>query len=752
MDNVTIKSAGDLTVHGVESDGYTDSDKKLNGGKISLTSTGDKGKITLGAGVDYDGNATAGTLAAASTEKGAVIVDAQGSQGSLVNNTTGTDAVTTGTDVTTNTKGTWQVYVNSPSDYGTSLGDNLVSGTNAQWTAKSTANSTVTTNSSSNTLAPYTDTSSNKFIFQVTPVITISGGYASKTYGNTLSEEAMAMTLTSKAVYKDSTQKNIDVTSFKNFDESGYLTYVTSSDGTKTGLSTVSVSSDGAKETATRTKGNEKVKGTDGKETNEYKKADDDNRAFYVMDVTYQDGVKTLNGYDKAANDGEVEIKRKTLTIKTNATQTYGDSTITLGTPSDYESQLVGKDKLNANDITYSISTTGDYAKSKGTNPTAHTAHVREGGYSDEYLTTGAAIKDGDGNDASANYEVTGSGTIKVNPADLYLTVGNVSTTYGTAFKTNDYKYAIDTTKSAGLVNGDTKTSLGVDDSFLKYTNTGDAADPDKIAKGAITQNAGDYELKGTANKTLTDYIVHITNGKSVVNPKDINIYAEGNGSTLSDVTWTKIEKDKLVNGDSWGNGFTFSVEPGDIISYADKTFGIKGYVNGQPVSDGTQIGNYIYHPTGIVQLTFNPIVKPDVWAYSGGYRPRNKIETSLPVFRVEDAKVGQYGTYGVEHREGEDKLVLSATGMRLPEPDQVPDEERTFTTTLSTEEGSGTFKLEYNGVSLKVHPQDKKAEEVVRAGDKTKNVSLSEKALYVGYTEMGLDLIDLKGVYIYFN
>lgn len=757
MDNVTINASRNLTVHGIESNGYTTSSTDAEGnttsttagGKIKLVSTGDKGKITLGAGVDYDGNATAGTLAAASADKGAVVIDAQGSQGSLVNSTTGKDAITTGTDVTTGAKGTWQVYVNSPSDYGTILGSNLKSGTNAQWTAKSTANTTVTTNSSSNTLEPYTDTRSNKFIFQVTPVITISGGYASKTYGDTLSEEAMAKTLTSKAVYKDSTQKDIDVTSFKNFDESNYLTYVTSSDDTKTGLSTVSVSSDGAATTATRTKGNEKVKGTDGKETNEYKKADDGNRAFYIMDVTYQYGVKTLNGYDKAANDGEVEIKRKTLTIKTDATQNYGDSAITLGTPSPYESQLVGKDKLNANDITYSISTTGDYAKSKGTNPTAH---VREGGYSDEYLTTGAAIKDGDGNDASANYEVAGSGTIKVNPADLYLTVGDVSTTYGTPFKTNEYKYTIDTTKSVGLVNGDTEASLGVDDSFLKYTNTGDASDPDKIAKGAITQNVGDYELKGTANKTLTDYSVHITNGKSVVNPKDINIYAEGNGSTLSDVTWTKIEKDKLVNGDSWDNGFTFSVEPGDLISYAEKTFGIKGYVNGQPISDGTQIGNYIYHPTGIVQLTFNPIVKPDVWAHSGGYRPRNKIETSLPVFRVEDAKVGQYGTYGVEHREDEDKLVLSATGMRLPEPDQVPDEERTFTTTLSTEEGSGTFKLEYNGVSLKVHPQDKEAEEVVRAGDKTKNVSLSEKALYVGYTEMGLDLIDLKGVYIYFN
>lgn len=253
---------------------------------------------------------------------------------------------------------------------------------------------------------------------------------------------------------------------------------------------------------------------------------------------------------------------------------------------------------------------------------------------------------------------------------------------------------------------------------------------------------------------TAKNYEIGTVNpGKAIVNPKDIYIYAEGNGSTLGDVTWTKITRDDLVNGDSWDKGlFAFRVEPGDLISYADKIFGIKGYVNGQLVSDGTQLGNYIYHPAGRVQLTFNPIVKPDVWAHSGGYRPRNKIETSLPVFRVEDAKVGQYGTYGVEHNEEGDKLVLSATGMRLPEPDQVPDEERTFTTTLSTETGSGTFKLVYNGVSLKVYPQDKEAEETVRAGDKTKNVSLSEKALYVGYTEMGLDLIDLKGVYIYFN
>lgn len=354
LDNVTIRSSGNLTVHGIEANASTDSDGNSTsrtdgeGGKIKLISTGKDGVITLGDGVDYNGNNTnGGVLKAASTAQGAVVIDAQGSQGSLVNSTTGKDAITTGTDVTTGTKGTWQVYVNSPSDYGTSLGSNLISGSNAQWTARSSANTTVTTNSSSNTPESYTDTSSNKFIFQVTPVITISGGYASKTYGDTLSEEAMAKTLTSKAVYKDSTQKDIDVTSFKNFDESDYLTYVTSSDGTKTGLSTVNVSSDGAKETATRTKGNEKVKGTAGKETNEYKKADDDNRAFYVMDVTYQDGVKTLNGYDKAANDGEVEIKRKTLNISTNGTQTYGNTAVTNGKLSYDKTQLVNGDSVD---------------------------------------------------------------------------------------------------------------------------------------------------------------------------------------------------------------------------------------------------------------------------------------------------------------------------------------------------------------------------------------------------------------------
>lgn len=535
LDSVTIKSAGDLTVHGVESDGYTDSDSTLNGGKISLTSTGKTGKITLGAGVDYNGNATEGTLAAASTAKGAVVVDAQGSQGSLVNSTTGTSAITTGIG------GTWQVYVNSPSDYGTSLGSNLNSSTNAQWTAKSDANSTVTTNSSNKTLTDYTDTSSNKFIFQVTPVITISGGYASKTYGDTLSEEMMTDTLTSKATYKDSSGNDIDVTSFKNFDESSYLTYVTSSDGTKTGLATVSASSDGAVQTATRTSGNEMVTDTDGNRT--YKTASDGNKAFYVMDVAYQDGVKTLNGYDKAANDGEVEITRKTLTINTDGTQTYGNSTVKSGTPSYDKTQLVNGDTLTDSDIKYTISTDGTYADSKGGNTTAHA-----GTYENQYLTSDAAVKASDGSDASANYAVTGSGTITVNPADLYLTVGDVSTTYGTAFDDTQYGYTVDDAKG-GLVNGDTQSVLG--DQFLNYTNTGAKTDAsnDKVK----TQNAGSYELQGAASKELSDYTVHITNGKSTVEKAKLTLTV-GDVSTVYGTGFDKTEYTYTISGNANGD------------------------------------------------------------------------------------------------------------------------------------------------------------------------------------------------------
>ena len=730
-DNVTILSSGDIEVHGITSNTYAankDGTTTTRGGKISLTSTGDTGKITLGVGVDYDGNTTAGTIASGSSDNGAVIIDAQGKTGAFINSTDPKSPA-----ITTAPYGTWQVYVASPSDYGTVLGDNLNSDTNAQWSSESTKKSTSAEsdkNAAGKDIGTYTDHTHNKFIFQVTPTITVSGQDMTKTYGDTLFDEDLRNELTiTSATFKasdDTSAHSVDDYS-KNFqeasDKSDYIASTTNA--TDTGLKNISVSSKAQDATATRTGG--------------YKESSTDNKkAIYLFNVG-KENAAGLNGYALDTKNADIEIIKRKANITGTGTQTYG------GEKGKFDwTETEKKNIAPGSNVSYttSVKSGSAYTDNRKDRNTADS-----GTYKDSVSFDNLKITDSKGNDVNIadNYDLTTTGTIDVAKAKLNINIDDTSATYGSSEWT-PYTYKLDK-----LVNGDTSASITVGD----WQNGGirtDSADKDVKTQGVggLYPLTGKFELTGD---TAKNYEIGTVNpGKAIVNPKDIYIYAEGNGSTLGDVTWTQITKDDLVNGDKWDNGFPLRVEPGNPISYADKTFGIKGYVNGQPISDGTQIGNYIYHPTGIVQLTFNPIVKPDVWAHSGGYCPRNKIETSLPVFRVEDAKVGQYGTYGVEHNEEGDKLVLSATGMRLPEPDQVPDEERTFTTTLSTETGSGTFKLVYNGVSLKVYPQDKEAEETVRAGDKTKNVSLSEKALYVGYTEMGLDLIDLKGVYIYFN
>ena len=1231
LDSVTIKSAGDLTVHGVESDGFTDSDSTLKGGKISLTSTGKTGTITLGAGVDYNGNATDGTLAAASAEQGAVVIDAQGSQGSLVNNTKGTDAITTGKDVTTGKYGTWQVYSASPDN--NTFGTNLNSGTDAQWTSKSASNTIATENKYGKTPNGYSDTSSNKFIFQATPVITLYTDDYLKIYGDEVSADTLNKLLKGKEVFTGLDGKSHNVNDYSSaFQEDGYTKYISGED-------TVTVTSDGSTATATRTGG--KYEATD-------KSGADHKNAVYDLTVNLNDA-KALDGYAIDTENGKLEIKKRTASITGTGTQTYGDTDGTIKNWTDTQTNIADGSTVS---YTTSIKSDSDYTKNQdGRNTADH------GTYNDSVSFDGLKITDSNRNevDIADNYDLTTTGTIEVGKAKLTVNTDGKTTTYGTVdesytsrlddstkalngddanqllsdlgltYKTDAYqdsngdgkydrtnhvkytsdgkdydsytldvantkelknydvtvkdstvtleraKATVDTDKVttdygtvdtsytshfntavngdnaddllkqldlsystdaytddthtndvkdggydlkvqgngslvyndydvtvndsnvtlkkvnltvnpedihriygqakevqedaktayklSGFANGDTKDTVDANnkdgktiDQLVKVTNdvskalkdkthtqnastdgydmettaTGDltnynivigdskkvyldkaelvidtdsnskvygdwqgvksdvegaahirdaetaVVNGDKVSdlvqemglttsSGALQQNPdgtyktnhvkdggyvidtkfadaitnytvkrgvagtetltkanatvdtdkvtttygtvdknytshfntavngddpnklledlkltyqteaytddthtndvkdGGYTLEVAKTADLGDYNVTVNNsnvildpktitirntmtqqygstekifseatvpvdqlangdtistkdlkfdiksdgeyakslaenkknnseavtadagtytgelihigggiihkdgtdayknykvtveGDIIVNPKDITTRANGTGSTLDNLSWD-VKNDSLANGDVWGKDVLFDKTYGDMISYADRTFGVKSFINGTQISDGTQIGNYIYHPKGIVQLTFNPIVKPDVWAHSGGYRPRNKIETSLPVFRVEDAKVGQYGTYGVEHNEEGDRLILSATGMRLPEPDQVPDEERTFTTTLSTETGSGTFKLVYNGVSLKVYPQDKEAEETVRAGDKTKNVSLSEKALYVGYTEMGLDLIDLKGVYIYFN
>lgn len=655
-DSVTIISSSDIEVHGITANPYTASGATTaNGGKISLTSTGDSGKIRLRAGVDYDGNATAGTIAAGSSDKGAVIIDAQGKTGAFINRTDSKSPA-----ITTAPLGTWQVYVASPSDYGTVLGDNLNSEINAQWSSESTKKSTSAEsdkNAAGRDIGTYTDHTHNKFIFQMTPVITISGGYTSKTYGDTLSKEKMAETLTSKAAYKDSKGSDIDVTDFKNnFDESNYLDYVISSDSTKKGLSTVNVSSDGAANTATRTSGNEKVKDADGKETNEYKKATDGNKAFYVMDVAYQDGVKTLNGYDKAVNDGEVEITKRSVSITSSGEQTYGDSTYTSWT--DTKSGFANGDDKNFT-YKYGIKSGSDYETNLNKTNGRTTADFGE--YTDSVSYSNPTIsgkKNADGTDDTdffnENYTfdtANSKGSIKVNKAPLHIYTEDVVTPYGIVRKTQS--------RATGLTNGDEGKNAG------------------------FSYDYGDY-------------------------------------------------------GHGYLNGNTMTNQPG---SYPITTK-VSGLADDLMKNYDITIGEATLHITPL---------KPDQTTHyvEGAHRPQDKLESALPVFRVDaSGVVKQYGTYGIESQS--QAVTLSPTGMRMPEPNQTSTQDRKYLTTLKTAHGHGTFRLEYNGVVLRVIPVDPAAEQIVTDGDKMKNVALSEQALHAAYTQMGLDLVNLKGVYIY--
>ena len=221
-DSVTIQSAGNIEVHGITSNTYaSDSATEARGGKISLTSTGTNGIITLGDGVDYNGkNTNGGVLKAASTANDAVVIDAQGTAGGFKNLTsvTATPAIST--------SGAWKIYSASPAlDI---FGTNLNSGTDAMWTSKSNQNKVTDVNAAGVTLSPYATTeaadenASGKFIFQVQPTITVSAGEHEKTYGTLLTSDDLHAYLTdasyATATFKDANGNDHKVTDYTAFD------------------------------------------------------------------------------------------------------------------------------------------------------------------------------------------------------------------------------------------------------------------------------------------------------------------------------------------------------------------------------------------------------------------------------------------------------------------------------------------------------------------------------------------------------
>lgn len=647
-DNVTIQSGGNLEVHGITSNTYTvsktDGTTTTRGGKISLTSTGVFGKITLGAGVDYDGNATAGTLAAASADKGAVIIDAQGTKGAFVNETTGDKGI--------DTAGTWLIYSASPDK--DTFGTNLNSETDAEWTAKSGDNAN-TTNSSGKTMNGYDTTDSthttNKYIFQVQPVITVSGADTTKTYGVQWETDDLKNLISYSASYVNSDNTPIDVATGKDqaenaftnaFTELDYKNYISNADGTKIGESNISYDSLGKKKTADRENGDKTD--ANGKPI---RATSDNAKAIYNLSVKRAgNDVTGIHGYDVITKDGRIEITKRQVTINQDGTITYGSNQgIAYEAPtSENATDITGL--TNGDTIgSVTMTTSKEYQDSKGT---------RNTGDAGKYdLTTDGTNTHivNNGKDVSVNYDISGSGILIVNKAPLHIYTEDVVTPYGIVRKTQS--------RATGLTNGDEGKDAG------------------------FSYDYGDY-------------------------------------------------------GHGYLNGNTMTNQPG---SYPITTK-VSGLTDDLRKNYDITIGEATLHITPM---------KPDQTTYyvEGARRPQDKIESALPVFRVDaEGTVKQYGTYGIENKT--QTVVLSPTGMRMPEPNQISTQDRKYMTSLKTPDGQGTFRLEYNGVVLRVIPVDPAAEQIVEAGDKLKNVALSEQALHVAYTQMGLDLVNLKGVYIY--
>lgn len=645
LDNVTIQSSGNLTVHGIEAAASTDSKGNTTsrtggeGGKIKLTSTGTEGVIALGDGVDYNGkNTNGGVLKAASTVGGAVVIDAQGSKGGFVNEITAEKAIVTGEN------GTWQIYSASPDN--DKFGDkgNLNSKTDAQWTSKSTSNTIATVNKYGKNPTNYSDTNSNKFIFQATPVITLYSDDYLKTYGEEVSTDTLNGLLRGKEVFTGLDDQKYNVTNYSSaFQEQGYNKYISGED-------TVTINSDGSKATSTRTGG--KYEATD-------KSGADGKNAVYDLTVNLNDA-KALDGYAIDTENGKLEIKKRSVTITSSGEQTYGDSTYTSWT--DKKSGFANGDEKNFN-YEHGIKSGSAYENNlnKTNGKTNGRTTADAGKYTDSVSYSNPTIsgkKNADGTDDTdffnENYTFdtdNSKGSIKVNKAPLHIYTEDVVTPYGIVRKTQS--------RATGLTNGDEGKNAG------------------------FSYDYGDY-------------------------------------------------------GHGYLNGNTMTNQPG---SYPITTK-VSGLTDDLRENYDITIGEATLHITPM---------KPDQTTYyvEGVRRPQDKIESALPVFRVDaEGTVKQYGTYGIENKT--QTVVLSPTGMRMPEPNQTSTQDRKYMTSLKTPDGQGTFRLEYNGVVLRVIPVDPAAEQIVEAGDKLKNVALSEQALHVAYTQMGLDLVNLKGLYIY--
>lgn len=250
------------------------------------------------------------------------------------------------------------------------------------------------------------------------------------------------------------------------------------------------------------------------------------------------------------------------------------------------------------------------------------------------------------------------------------------------------------------------------------------------------------------------------------IDPKDVTFFVSGTGNTLADVTYT-VDPDidaQLAYGEHVDADYT----PGNDLG--SNQYGVVAHINGTPIVTGDVAGNYRYNYGGLITLSPTVPTKPDIdphnpsnldgsgsWTSNMGNHGVPGVErvaglasAELPFFKVEAGQVSHYGTYDVA--ADPDRVRLEPTGKRLPEPNQPKTQYREYTKALTTTDGTGMFRMIYDGSVFRITPTDDAALALVRMGHAKNNVELSAEALHAGFSEMGILLEDLDGVYVHFE
>ena len=249
-------------------------------------------------------------------------------------------------------------------------------------------------------------------------------------------------------------------------------------------------------------------------------------------------------GYDI---DFSYKIDKATLSIILDAiSRVYGNSAISNGTKNNYgyefDIKLTDEMKKELDSLGFKVK--GDGAVDN-TDDGRTTNDAGKYTWSAEFTLNDDLAKNYQFGSDGATTLTLDDGLSTVEKASLIINVGNIETTYGTAFDESQYSHRFE-----GITNGDTEDVIN---GLLNGKYTNDAAKDG--TDGKWTDNAGTYtDAVGIAHNDLKNYNVTVNKGDATVNKANLTINVGNAGTTYG----TAFDESKyshslsgITNGDT---------------------------------------------------------------------------------------------------------------------------------------------------------------------------------------------------------